>query len=66
MSRTLIAGSTVLANGDLGTITDGALLIEDGIITEVGERTRLEAHGPFEAELGGAIWNSDSQRTFTD
>lgn len=53
MSRTLITGSTVLVNGDLGTITDGALVVEDGVITEVGERTRLEAHGPFEAELGG-------------
>lgn len=53
MSRTLITGGAVLANGDLGTITDGALVVEDGIITEVGSRTLLEAHGPFEAELGG-------------
>ena len=53
MSRTLVTGSTVVANGNLGTITDGALVVEDGIITEVGHRARLEAHGPFEAELGG-------------
>lgn len=31
----------------------GPLVVEDGIIIEVGERTRLEARGPFEAELGG-------------
>lgn len=54
MSRTLLAGGTVLADGDLGTIADGALVVEDGIIIEVGERARLEAHGPFEAEFGGA------------
>ena len=53
MSRTLIAGGTVLANGNLGTIADGALVVEDGIIIEMGERTRLEAHSPFEADLGG-------------
>ncbi len=54
MSRTLLAGGAVLADGDLGTIADGALVVEDGIIIEVGERARLEAHGPFEAVLGGA------------
>ena len=53
MVRMVVRGSTVLANGDLGTITDGALIIEDGIITDVGPRQRIEAKGPFDDELGG-------------
>ena len=53
MVRALVQGSTVLANGDLGTITDGALIVEDGIITDVGPRQRVEAAGPFDTELGG-------------
>ena len=53
MARTLVRGSLVVANGDLGTVRDGALIIEDGVVTEAGPRARLERLGPFEDELGG-------------
>ena len=53
MARTVIRGSTVVANGDLGVIEDGALIVENGVITDVGSRQRIESAGPFDAELGG-------------
>ena len=53
MVRTVVRGSTVVANGDLGVIEDGALIIEDGVITDIGPRQHIEAAGPFDAELGG-------------
>ena len=53
MVRTLIRGGTIAANGAVGTIDDGALIVEDDIITDVGPRERIEAQGPFDAELGG-------------
>ena len=52
--RTLVSGSTVVANGSVGTIDDGALIIEDGVVTDVGPRRRIEAQGPFDTELGGS------------
>lgn len=54
MVRMVVRGSTVFANGDLGAITDGALIIEDGVIIDVGPRRRIESKGPFDDELGGA------------
>ncbi len=53
MARTLVRGSTVVANGELGVIEDGALIIENGVITDVGPRPLLEAAGSFDDELGG-------------
>ena len=53
MSRTVVRGSTVVVNGRLGAIEDGALIIEDGVISDVGPRLRIEASGPFDEELGG-------------
>lgn len=54
MARTLVSGSTVVANGAAGVIEDGALIIEDGVITDVGPRERVAAAGPFDVELGGS------------
>ena len=46
MVRMVVRGSTVFANGDLGAITDGALIIEDGVIIDVGPRRRIESKVP--------------------
>lgn len=53
MARTLIRGSTVVANGSTGTIDDGALVVEDGVISNVGPREQIETLGPFDVTLGG-------------
>ena len=53
MTRQLIRGSTVVVNGSIGTMRDGALIVEDGVVVEVGPSKRLEAAGPFDEELGG-------------
>ena len=54
MTRTIVRGSTVVANGEIGVIEDGVLLVEDGVVVDVGPRERIEGQGPFDAELGGS------------
>ncbi|MBB3040661.1 amidohydrolase family protein [Nocardioides soli] len=56
--RTLILGNPVVALGDpaLGDtdlIEDGAVIVQDEAIVEVGPRELLEQHGPFDQVLGG-------------
>ena len=54
MTRQLICGSTLVANGSIGTVRDGAVIVEDGVVSEVGPVRELESHGPFDVELGGS------------
>ena len=53
MARTVIRGSTVVVNGTIGSIRDGALIVENGTVTHIGTWEELSNLGPFEAELGG-------------
>ncbi|MDY7100605.1 MAG: amidohydrolase family protein [Actinomycetota bacterium] len=54
MTRTLVIGDpvVVLGNGREPVIGDGALVIEDRVVTEVGPRAELESHGPFDSVIG--------------
>jgi 5-methylthioadenosine/S-adenosylhomocysteine deaminase len=54
MVRQLIVGSPLIALGREGVIEDGALVVEDGRITAVGPRMRLEQEGPFDSTLGSS------------
>lgn len=53
MSRVLVKAKKVLtlAEGQV-PIENGALILEDGVIREVGGHAQLAKKGPFEAELG--------------
>jgi 5-methylthioadenosine/S-adenosylhomocysteine deaminase len=53
MKRTLITGELVVALTAEPTIADGAVIVEDATIVEVGPRAVLEPHGPFDERLGG-------------
>jgi 5-methylthioadenosine/S-adenosylhomocysteine deaminase len=53
VSRILIVGDPVVALGGAGVIADGAVLVEDSQVVEVGPRAQLEDHGPFDRVLGG-------------
>lgn len=50
--RTLVLGDPVVHLGDDGWIADGALVIEDGKVADVGPRSRF-AGGTFDEVLGG-------------
>src|SRR5262245_35650495 len=50
--RTLVLGDPVVHLGDEAFIPDGALVIEDGRIIDVGPRSKFE-DGAFEEVLGG-------------
>ena len=50
--RTLIVGDPVVPLGTEALIPDGAVIVEDSTITEVGPRSILEGHGPFDEILG--------------
>jgi 5-methylthioadenosine/S-adenosylhomocysteine deaminase len=50
--RTLVQGGHVVALGADAVIRDGAVIVEDSIITAVGSREELLAMGPFDEVLG--------------
>lgn len=50
--RTLVTGDPVVALGSSGVIANGAVIVEDGRVVEVGPRAALENHGPFDTTLG--------------
>ena len=52
MSRWLVLGDPVVSLGEQTLIPDGALIIEDEMITAAGPREQLEATGPFDRVLG--------------
>jgi len=52
MMRTLIVGDPVVHLGDEPLIADGAIVVEDGKVADVGARARLES-GTFDETLGG-------------
>ena len=52
MSRWLVLGDPVVSLGEQTLIPDGALIIEDQLITAAGPREQLERQGPFDRVLG--------------
>ena len=54
MTRTLVVGDPVvaLAGGELDVVADGALIVEDRVVIEVGPRASLEGHGLFDRVIG--------------
>jgi 5-methylthioadenosine/S-adenosylhomocysteine deaminase len=52
MTRYLVIGDPIVALGSTGVVPDGAMIIEDELITAVGPRTELETAGPFDQVLG--------------
>jgi 5-methylthioadenosine/S-adenosylhomocysteine deaminase len=50
--RTLIVGDPVVTLGAEALIPDGAVIVEGSTIIEVGPRSVLEGHGPFDEVLG--------------
>lgn len=52
-TRILVCGNPVVAGGSIGCIDDGALIVEDGEVADVGPRADLEARGPFDDRIGG-------------
>ena len=53
MSRVLVRGDPVVAMGDTGTITDGAVIVEGSRIAEVGPAADLLRRGEFDSVVGG-------------
>jgi 5-methylthioadenosine/S-adenosylhomocysteine deaminase len=51
--RILVSGDYVVTLGEPAVLTDGAIIVEDGRITEAGPRAVLDGHGPFSQRLGG-------------
>lgn len=51
--RVLVKGDPVFVGGALGAIDDGALIVEDGVIVDVGPRALLVDRGPFDETIGG-------------
>lgn len=51
--RILVTGDPVVTLGSAGIIYDGAVIVEDGVIVDVGPRALLEARGEFTTRLGG-------------
>ncbi|MEQ8718698.1 MAG: amidohydrolase family protein [Acidimicrobiales bacterium] len=51
--RTLVIGDPVFVGGATGVLDDGALVIMDDTVEEVGPRAVLETHGPFDEVIGG-------------
>ncbi len=51
--KTLVLGDPVIALGEHGVISDGAVIVEDTAITAVGPRAELEHRGPFDRVIGG-------------
>jgi 5-methylthioadenosine/S-adenosylhomocysteine deaminase len=54
MTRYLVAGDPVVSLGAETLIPDGAIVVEDGMITGVGTRAEMAALGPFDRVLGSA------------
>ena len=52
MTRTLVLGDPIVHLGDGDWIPDGALVVEDGVVAEVGPRERFEG-GTFDDVIGG-------------
>ena len=52
MSRYLVIGDPVVALDAQGVIADGALIVEDKVITAVGARAELESRGAFDRVIG--------------
>ena len=52
MTRYLVLGDPVVALGERTLIPDGALVVEDAVITAAGPRAELEVMGPFDRVLG--------------
>jgi 5-methylthioadenosine/S-adenosylhomocysteine deaminase len=50
--RTLVAGNPVVVLGATGVIADGALVVEDGRVVDVGSREQLEG-GEYSDRIGG-------------
>ncbi|MFV0257635.1 MAG: amidohydrolase family protein [Acidimicrobiales bacterium] len=56
MTRTLVIGDPVivLGPGPQPVVADGALVVDDRVVVEVGPREQLEANGPYDAVIGSA------------
>src|SRR5215469_18373162 len=54
MTRYLVAGDPVVSLGAETLIPDGAIVVDDGVITGVGGRAEMAALGPFDRVLGSA------------
>src|SRR5262252_2915313 len=54
MARYLVAGDPVVSLGAETLIPDGAVVVDNGVITGVGRRAEMAALGPFERVLGSA------------
>lgn len=52
MSRYLVVGNPVVTVGEQDFIPDGALIVEDRVITAAGPREQLEQRGPFDRVIG--------------
>jgi 5-methylthioadenosine/S-adenosylhomocysteine deaminase len=53
VSRTLVLGDPVVSLDRAAVVADGGVIVDGSDIVEVGARTELEQHGPFDAVLGG-------------
>lgn len=52
-TRVLVVGDPLVVLGDVGVIRDGALVVEDGVVTRVGPRAELEgAEGGYARVIG--------------
>jgi 5-methylthioadenosine/S-adenosylhomocysteine deaminase len=52
MPRNLVVGDPVVSLSAQALIPDGAVVVDDGVITAVGSRAEMQAFGPFERVLG--------------
>jgi 5-methylthioadenosine/S-adenosylhomocysteine deaminase len=51
--RSLVSGDPVFVGGATGLLDDAAIIVEDGLVVEVGPRAELARHGPFDESIGG-------------
>lgn len=51
--RVLVTGDPVFVGGAIGILDDGALIVEDGVIVDAGQRAILAERGPFDEMIGG-------------